>query len=150
MGTTLANIRPATPADEEAWFRLKNDRDSLAWSGLTQGTSREDHARWFQIVLQRPDWCLLVAEDNEGAVIGIAAFLVAAMAIGQGIIVDPEHRGDGIGPMMLARQEAEAKRRGCNLYGGVVDRANTRSWQMFWRRGFVLAQRMPTLLKALV
>lgn len=150
MGTPVVRVRPATLADEAAVGRLKNDRESLAWQGVQAPTSAEEHAAWYRTVLQRPDWCVLVAVDDKGLVVGYAAFLTVAMAVGAGITVEPSYRREGVGSILLAAQEAEAKKRGCTVYGGVVNPANHTSWRMFWRRGFVLAQRMPTLLKALV
>jgi L-amino acid N-acyltransferase YncA len=76
-------------------------------------------------------------------------FVVSVMAVGAGIGVDPEFRKQGVGEQILAAEEEAAKELGCWTFGGVVHPGNQASWRLFMRRAFVVASRMPTLVKTL-
>lgn len=143
-------IRPATPADAPALLTLRNDPLVRAWAGQPHETTSDAHARWVAGMLARSESCLLVAEDADtGHVVGYGAFSLTTIAIGAGIGVAPESREEGVGGQILSALMDEARARGADTYGGVIHPANQPSWRMFLKAGFVLASRMPTLVKSL-
>ena len=85
---------------------------------------------------------LLLAEGDNGTVIGMAAFETAEAspaaehrktALLHGIYIDPRHHRRGVGTRLLARVEASARQQG---FDGLLSKANPAATGFFETRGF--------------
>lgn len=105
-----ARIRPARPDDAEALGRLLTH--------LGYPTGAEAAARRLARVLDRPDYRTLVAEDGE-QVVGVVAVFTGYGFTGDApyarilsLVVDPEHRGGGVGAALVSAAESWARGQG--------------------------------------
>jgi GNAT superfamily N-acetyltransferase len=113
------HVRPARPMDADAIASLCTQ--------LGYSTSHDQAARRLAEILQRPDCAVWVAEDTDGVVVGwvhvaLRPSLVAdRLAELGGLVVDQEHRGQGIGRALMVRAEDWARERGC---GALILKSN--------------------------
>ena len=105
-------IRAARPADAEAIAALVKQLGYTAEvSAVADRLSR---------VLSRPDQQFLVA-DRDGTPVGWIHMLIAeyveaeAFVVIGGLVVDRDHRKQGIGRRLLAHAESWAAQRGCSV-----------------------------------
>ncbi len=115
-------VRVATPADRDAWLRLR----AALWPGDAPGDA-EEHAREIDAHLDArgedarwPQEALLAELDGE--VVGLAEVSVRPYAEGcetrdvgylEGWYVAPGHRRRGVGRALVRAAEAWARARGC-------------------------------------
>lgn len=108
-------IRPFAPWDALEWRRLRH----LLWPETTE----DDHAADLAECQQSPaTHIIFVAEISRGSLAGIAEIRIRSHADGcrtspvgyvEGWIVDPAHRGRGIGRKLIEAAEAWSLAQGC-------------------------------------
>jgi len=110
LAMSRAQLRPARPDDAEAMARL------LTHLGYPTDTAAA--AARLERVLGRPDYRVLMAEE-EGEVVGMVGVFTgygltseAPYARIISLVVDPAHRGGGVGAMLVSAAEAWARERG--------------------------------------
>jgi len=143
-------VRPATTADlprigrlgallVEAFYSLDAQR-FLA----TRARTPLDYASFLETQLARPDVAVLVADQN-GDVVGYAYAAIEGYdymslrgpaGVLHDVIVDPDHRGGGIGRRLLEATFAELKSRGAPRVVLSTAHRNEAAQRLFERMGF--------------
>lgn len=134
-----ASVRPASPADREAWRRLR----IALWPG-----DDDEHAaeieRHFECGAPRWPQEALLAELGS-AVVGLAEVSVRPYAEGcatrdvgylEGWYVVPEHRGRGVGRALVRAAEQWARDRGCTELASDAEPENAASKRAHAACGF--------------
>lgn len=92
-------FRAATPADSEQLFAWRNDPETRRASINTALVDETEHAAWFSTVL-RGDREVWLAE-HDGQPVGRVDCRHVGEQIQLGWTIAPEHRGRGLGKMMV-------------------------------------------------
>ncbi|WP_092423289.1 aminoglycoside 6'-N-acetyltransferase [Alloyangia pacifica] len=139
-------IRIATPADIEAWAKLR--------AQLWEDTSLDEHRTEIAAMLSKPrtEWAAFLGVDGEAE---LCAFAEAALrwdhvngcdttpvAFLEGIFVRPEHRQRGLGTRLLQNVRSWARDAGCSELGSDAALANTRSHAFHAAAGFEETERV--------
>jgi ribosomal protein S18 acetylase RimI-like enzyme len=143
-------IRPAVEGDLPALGRLgallvrrHHDLDPRRFLAATSGTERR-YASFLGGQLEHDDVIVLVA-DRRGEVVGYAyaategpdyMALRGPAGVLHDIVVDPDHRGQGIGQQLLDATLAELKRRGAPRVVLSTAEGNGTAQRLFARAGF--------------
>jgi ribosomal protein S18 acetylase RimI-like enzyme len=143
-------IRPASPADVRAMGRLgavlvraHHDFDAARFIEATPQT-QHGYASYLRSQLANPDIVMLVAERG-GEVLGYTFAgvegydymeLRGPAGVLYDIVVDPEHRGHGIGQALLEATLAELKTRGAPRVLLSTAERNEVAQRLFARAGF--------------
>lgn len=112
------------------------------------------HVEWF-LGLERSDRELLVAVVPRVGVVGwvgiaaVPALLSSARADVDGLVVEDEYRGHGVGARLLEAAEAWARRRGCTSIRVLSNVIRERAHRFYVRRGFELRKSEHVFTKAL-
>ncbi len=110
-------VRPATPADQKDWLRL---RDEL-WPGSTDSHSR-DIQRFFAGNSRNPI-AVFLAQDEHDQIVGFAELSIRPYAEGcatdrvafvEGWFVSPGARRHGVGRALISASEEWARSQGCS------------------------------------
>lgn len=148
--TSATSIRPATTEDLPTigrlgalLVRLHHDIDAQRFIAATSQT--ESGYAWFiGTQLEKPDVIVLVAE-RDGEVIGYTYASVEGWdymslrgpaGVLADIVVDPEHRGQGVGRMLLDATLSALEQRGVPRVVLSTAEGNQRAQHVFARAGF--------------
>ena len=147
---SAAAIRPAAPADLPAIGRLgallvrtHHDFDPERFIAATPRTEH-GYASFLGTQLEKPNVVVLVAE-RDGAVIGytyagVEGFdymsLRGPAGVLYDIVVDPAHRGNGVGRMLLDATIAALEARGASQVVLSTAERNESAQRLFDRAGF--------------
>ena len=150
MSDSMPAIRPAAPVDLAAIGRLgallvrtHHDFDPKRFIAATPGTEH-GYASYLGTQLEEPSVVVLVA-DRNGEVIGytyagIEGFDYMSLRGPAGalydIVVDPAHRGQGIGRLLLDATMAELAARGAPRVVLSTAERNDPAQRLFARAGF--------------
>jgi ribosomal protein S18 acetylase RimI-like enzyme len=145
-----ATLRPATPADLPVLGRLgallvrvHHDFDALRFMAAAPETERL-YAAYLGSQLDRPDIVMLVAERG-GEVLGYTyagvegndyMALRGPAGVLYDIVVDPAHRAQGVGRMLLDATLAELRARGAPRCVLSTAEKNESAQRLFARAGF--------------
>src|ERR687885_477465 len=148
--TPAATIRPAAPADLPALGRLgallvrtHHDLDPERFIAATPQTEHA-YASFLGTQLDRPNVVVLVAE-RDGEVLGYTyagvegndyMSLRGPAGVLYDIVVDPAHRGQGVGRMLLDATLAALKARGAPRVVLSTAERNESAQRLFARAGF--------------
>jgi ribosomal protein S18 acetylase RimI-like enzyme len=148
--STAVKIRPATPADMPAvgrlgalLVRLHHDLDPQRFIAATPGTEKA-YGSFLGTQLGEPNIVILVAEQ-DGRVIGYTyagvegndyMALRGPAGVLYDIVVDPAHRGQGVGRMLLDATIEELKARGAPRVVLSTAERNEVAQRLFERAGF--------------
>jgi phosphinothricin acetyltransferase len=134
-------IRDATPADLPAMLAIYNEVIATT-TAIYDYTPRtiEAHQAWCE-TKRAQDWPVLVA-DHDGAVAGYGSYgpfrpwPAYLHSVENSIYVAAEHRGRGIGSVLLPAIIAHAARRGFHTMIAGIDAANAASLRLHDKFGF--------------
>lgn len=130
-------VRLATPADVDAWWRIRDDPDAQFWSHVAPCDPQAAEARhrdWFGAMLESDRDILAVAQDERG-VVGYAR--LALEPIGTvSVAVAPEARGHGVG-FQLVKAVTEAGPETCQAW---IHPSNVASINTFRKVGYRLKE----------
>lgn len=131
--------RLATLSDFEDLYRIKCDKENIAWGGFTQVPEKDSFYQWYQRQLASDcRWIYLVYEDEDCC----AFFYVDKLedgtyeAASSGVL--SEYMGKGIGTYALAMQVVEIER--ISMGGGIsswVSDQNIASYKRYEKLGFI-------------
>ncbi len=134
-------FREATRADVPAIVALLAD-DALGRA--REGGEMDRYLDAFEAVAANPMHALVVAEDEDGAIIGCYQLSIldglslraARRAQIEGVRVATGHRGRGIGAAMMADAEDRARAAGCALIQLTTNKSRDRAHAFYSRLGF--------------
>ena len=106
-GPPPIRLRPATLADAEFVYAIRNDPHTRAASLSSDQLSYADHYQWFKSSLSLPSRRLFIAEAGEKA-IGSARMDEGADAVTLSWSIAPDQRGRGLGRALVAALAAMA------------------------------------------
>jgi GNAT superfamily N-acetyltransferase len=139
-----ADIRTATPADEDGIVRLM--RKQLEEHGIdTVGDRLGEAVR--RVLADDSLGCFLVACHSDSVVaIAYLSFIWSMEHAGpcawlEELYVLPEHRGHGIGRSLVQSVLREARARDCAAVDVEVDASHTRAEHLYRREGFTSLSR---------
>ncbi len=99
--------------------------------------------RGLMALLDDPDHCRVVVVELQGRVVGMVAIqltvstaLGAPAAILEDLVVDPRHRGQGVGSSLLAGAIEQAEALGCKRITLLVDADNASAQRLYEGHGF--------------
>lgn len=133
------SYRLATIEDFGDFYRIKCDKENIAWGGFTKTPEKESFYQWYlQQLSSESRWIYLVYEGPDCC----AFFYVDKLedgsyeAASSGVLT--EYMGKGIGTYALLNQVAEIRKKG---YGGGilswVSDKNIASYKRYEKLGFI-------------
>lgn len=144
MASLSVQLRQATSHDVDAIVRLVN-------AGGPENKARQAlpavlplaYSEAFQVIDSDPNHLLMVAELG-GCIVGTFHLTFLTYLAGAGrpdaqieaVHVAAQHRGQGMGTMMLQWAIAEAKRRNCRRVQLTTDKRRTQAHSLYQRLGF--------------
>ena len=133
MSDTWPLIRPANATDLQSAFNLMSE---LGYPGL----SLPRFTKAYHAVVENPAMFLLVAEDSNGEIIGLASMtnrpqlrLTGNLVTLDELVVADHARGRGVGKKLLETAEAMARKLGARRFELETNRARES-----YRRGFYI------------
>lgn len=140
MTPPVVRLRPAGPADRLPVWRWRNDPETRRASFHSAPVTLDEHSRWFEDILRRPDRRLYVLQA-DGADAGVVRLDMAGQQARVSINIAPEWRGRGVGTRGLRALSREA-------FGGLglgrlvaeVKAENAASRAAFARAGYAIAR----------
>lgn len=116
-------------------FQWKNDPETIANSITKRGVTMEEHMNWLQKVTDNPNRQLFVFEVNGEPVGQLRLDIEGSMAeISYSLAA--EHRGKGLGRVLLEQAEAKADELGIEELTAEVLSHNVASQKLFKKLGF--------------
>ncbi len=150
-GSLAASIRPAAPADLRAvgrlgalLVRMHHDFDPERFIAATPQTEH-GYASFLGTQLEQPNVVVLVAEQRDGEVLGYTyagveghdyMSLRGPAGVLHDIVVDPAHRGQGVGGMLLDATLVALEARGAPRIVLSTAARNEAAQRLFARAGF--------------
>lgn len=135
----LLTYRLATLTDFEDFYRIKCDKENIAWGGFTKAPERESFYDWYvQQLASDRRWIYLVYEENDCC----AFFYIDKIgnetyeATSSGVLSN--YTGKGIGTYALAMQVSEIKQHNNSrgVFSWISDK-NIASYKRYEKLGFV-------------
>lgn len=132
-------VRPAVAADSEVLLSWRNDPAAYRWYRSPALVTREEHQQWLaeRLAVSSPD--LWIAVEDSRPVGSVRLDQIADDAAAVSVVVDPDQRGRGVGGLLLAFADEEARRRGLSELRADVHRDNAASQALFSAAGYVLS-----------
>lgn len=117
----MTTVRAATTADADPWLELRR----ALWPDSSLIEHREEIGRFFDGALPSESWEVLLAEDDDGRVVGFAELSIRSYAEGcrtqrvaylEGWFVRADVRGLGVGGALVAASEDWGRTQGCEEF----------------------------------
>ncbi|GAA5481833.1 GNAT family N-acetyltransferase [Haloferula sargassicola] len=114
----------------------------------------EKQARGLRMILDQPDSGLLLVAETADGVVGMVSVLFSISTAEGGrvgwledMIVDPAHRGTGIGQRLLRSAIKQARTAGCLRLTLLTDSDNIAAVCFYTRAGFIGSPMIPLRMK---
>ena len=111
-------VRPIVASDEQEWLRLFRDYIAFYKASVPEDVIAET---WRRLLGQEDNMMALIARDDKGQALGIAALVFHRSTWSrtwycylEDLFVAPEARGGGVGRALIEATYAEADKRGVN------------------------------------
>ena len=114
----MVTVRPAQSDDSSTWLQLRQ----ALWPDGSEAEHREEIDRFFGGRFPRDPWAVLLAEGDEGLLLGFAELSIRPFAEGcrsnrvaylEGWFVLPKARNQGVGRALLVAAERWGRAQGC-------------------------------------
>jgi phosphinothricin acetyltransferase len=136
------NVRPATRADLPGILEIYNDAVLTTTATYDyEPRAMEHRVAWFEDHVKQ-DYAIFVAEDRTGNIVGWSALNPYHARMGyrftseNSVYVATQHRGKGIGKLLLAPLIEAARKRGLRAIIAAIDAENDVSIRLHARFGF--------------
>lgn len=125
----MVTVRPASPGDTNAWLQQRH----ALWPEDSKAEHREEIDRFFAGEFPRGPWAVLLAEDDDGQIVGFAELSIRPYAEGcrsprvaylEGWFVLPEARRHGVGRALVAASETWGRSQGCTEFASDAEPDN--------------------------
>lgn len=119
--TIMVTVREVKPEDASAWLQLRH----ALWPEGSKAEHGEEISRFFAGEFPRNPWVVLLAEDDDTRILGVAELSLRPYAEGcrsnpvaylEGWFVLPEARGHGVGRALVAAAETWGRSQGCTEF----------------------------------
>jgi GNAT superfamily N-acetyltransferase len=114
----MVSVRPVVANDEEAWLKLFRDYIIFYEANVPEAIIAQT---WRRLLNREDNMMALIAFDDEGQAVGIAALVFHRSTWSanwycylEDLFVAPEVRGSGVGKALIDAVYAEADRRGAD------------------------------------
>ena len=143
-GTATINVRLAEPSDAGSWLRMRCG----LWPDGSEAEHREEIDRFFRGQARGCPAAALLAEREDGHVVGVAELAIRPYAEGcvsdrvtylEGWFVVPEARRSGVGRALIAAAEEWGRAQGCTEFASDADPQNDASTAAHLAAGFTEA-----------
>jgi RimJ/RimL family protein N-acetyltransferase len=129
-------LRPVRPDDRDRLLAWRNEPSTRRWFLNPGRVRRADHARWFASRLT-DGACRMYVAERDGVAVGQVRIERTRRGAEVSFSVAPPARGQGIGPLMLARAARRAARDlGASRLFAYVVPSNVPSAIAFLKAGF--------------
>lgn len=134
-------VRAACATDADAWLAQR----LALWPDDSAAEHRAEIERYFRGEFPRWEWVVLLAEDDDGAIVGFAEVSERNYAQGcssarvaylEGWYVAPESRRRGVGRALIGAAEAWGRARGCTEFASDAHAENLLSFHAHTGLGF--------------
>jgi len=135
-----ANLRPATPMDEDVTYQWAKDPLVRKYSFQQEEITKEGHARWFQSKLENPNCFYFLLQSEKTGPMG--SFRLDVLSADKpctayiSYLLDPKTHGKGLGIAILVMGEFEARQQGISVLIGEVIAENSASCAIFAKLGY--------------
>ena len=131
-------IRNACAADKDRCLALLGALSDATGSSISAGAGEV-----FELLLEEARGLVLVAEDEDGVLLGLASLTFnPAMRYGgeycqlEELVVDPAARGRNLGAQLMHATIDRARQRGCAEYGLYLVETTEKNWPFYQKFGF--------------
>ncbi|CAN5475532.1 GNAT family N-acetyltransferase [soil metagenome] len=143
-------IIPATP---EAIPRLAELLGILFDQEEEFFANPEAHAEGLRQIMADPATGFILMAEEEGQILGmvnilltVSTFLGTRVAILEDLVIDPSHRGRGIGTALIETAIGQARALGCRRISLVTDGSNAPARHLYRKLGFIESTMVPHTL----
>jgi len=125
----MPTIRPAQPADADAWLHMRQ----ALWPDGSLDEHRGEIAQYFAGEFPRGPWVVLVAVDEGGGLVGFAECSIRPYAEGcestrvaylEGWYVEPGARRQRVGAALVNAAEQWGREQGCTEFASDAEADN--------------------------
>ncbi len=135
----MVTVRNVTASDEEAWLKLFHEYIVFYKASVPDDTIAQT---WRRLLNQEDNMMALIAVDEEGRAVGIAALVFHRSTWStkwycylEDLFVAPAARGLGVGRALIDATYAEADRRGADRTYWATQESNVTARKLYDRVG---------------
>lgn len=135
----MVTVRPVVASDKDAWLKLFRDYIVFYNASIPEDIIAQT---WRRLLNQEDNMMALVAVDDAGQAVGIAALVFHRSTWSatwycylEDLFVAPEARGLGVGRALIEATYAEADRRGADRIYWATQESNATARKLYDRVG---------------
>ncbi|MBS0234496.1 MAG: GNAT family N-acetyltransferase [Proteobacteria bacterium] len=135
----MVTVRPVAASDKDAWLKLFRDYIAFYKASVSEAIIGQT---WRRLLNQEDNMMALVAVDDAGHALGIAALVFHRSTWSatwycylEDLFVAPESRGLGVGRALIEATYAEADRRGADRAYWATQENNATARKLYDRIG---------------
>ena len=137
----MVSVRPVAASDEEAWLKLFRDYVVFYKASVPEEIIAQT---WRRLLNQNDNMMALIATDDAGKALGIAALIfhrstwsAAWYCYLEDLFVAPEARGSGVARALIEATYAEADSRGATRTYWATQESNATARALYDRVGML-------------